>query len=115
MTNVMPPVDAVKQQSARIEMLEQRTREAMRLVAPVYDRMPQLYPTLVHSSDQYFAIKHCPICTPPPKTYKCPICDLEVDEKWKMQVHVANGYTGYCKRRLDAKRKAWAKRVNLDA
>jgi hypothetical protein len=107
-------VDMVKQRSAAIEMLEERCRQGIRLVAPVMDKMPELYP-MVHSEDQYFAIKHCVICTPPPRTYKCPICDFETEEKWRMQNHNLGGQTAYCKRIQKAKEKAWSRKVGLDA
>lgn len=106
-------VDMVKQRSAALEMAEERCRQNIRLVAPVVDKMPQLYP-MVHRQDQYFAIKHCVICTPPPKVFRCPICDFETEEKWKMQNHNMGGQSEACKRMQKRKEKAWSRRVGLD-
>jgi hypothetical protein len=106
-------VDMVKQKWAAVEMAEKRCRQQMRLIAPVVDEMPQLYP-MVHSMDQYFAIKHCTICNPPPEVFRCPICDFETEERWQMQNHRMGGQSLFCKKRQKAKEKAWASKVGLD-
>lgn len=102
-----------KQRHAALEMAEARCRQNMRLMMPNLDKMPALYPRLVHSQDQYFAIKQCNICTPPPKRYICPLCDWETPDHWRMKMHNETNPKS-CQRRAAKKERAWSNRVGLD-
>lgn len=101
-----------KTRLAALEMLETRTRQNMRLMMPSVDKMPELYP-MVHAEDQYFAVKQCNVCNPPPKVYKCPLCDWSTTEHWKMKLH-NDINPQWCQRRAAKKERAWSNRVSLD-
>ena len=107
--------DQMVQRARAMEMLTTRARQNLMLCAPVMDKMPQQYPGLVHYSDQYFAIKHCRVCNPPPEVLKCRMCDQEFAEKWEWQVHVKFGFNEACLRWAKRKEKVWGDKVGLDA
>jgi hypothetical protein len=98
--------DLMAAKNAALEMAEQQCRQMMRLVAPVVDRMPELYPNLVKASDNV-GIKHCRVCNPPPQLFKCQLCDWETEDRWRMATHV-DLRPKWCLDRAKKKETVWA-------
>ena len=103
-----------QQRWAAVEMAEKLARQKFTLIGPDVNRMPELYPDLVTRTDQYFAVRQCRRCDPPPKVYVCPICDWETTVKWHMQNHNMGGQSYLCRQRQRAKERAWSGNVGLD-
>ena len=45
-------------------------------------------PKVSAAQDENPGLRHCTICTPPPKVYTCFICRFETEDRWRYNLHV---------------------------
>lgn len=60
---------------------------ALTLVGPIMPTMPPRYQHLAKHRDSDMVIGQCNFCNPPPKVYKCPVCDFTTEDKWRIKLH----------------------------
>lgn len=80
---------------------------AIRLVGPVMPIISERHRPLLRRGNSDFVIGNCRFCNPPPKVFKCPLCDWETTDKWKMKLHNDIG-PKWCKDRAARKARKWA-------
>lgn len=82
------------------------TIKTLRLVGPVAPKMPERYADLLkggHSS----GIAYCQFCNPPERQLRCPKCDYETPDRWRMKVHNILA-PSWCDDRAAKKARVWA-------
>ena len=82
--------------------------DALTLVGPVMPFLSAEYRHFQKNSVSDFVIKQCRFCNPPPKVYKCPKCDWETRDKWRMNMH-NDLNPRWCQERENRKVRKWAR------
>jgi len=96
---------------AGLNRLLQPQISAIRLVGPPPAQMSEVHCGFVrNSSGSDMSVSMCLFCNPAPKVYKCPICDSETTDRWRMKLH--NGLNPkYCQDRGAKKARVWASKA----
>ena len=84
--------------------------DALRVVGPIMPILSEQHIPLMRHRQGDFVIANCRFCNPPPKTYKCPQCDWECDQKWRMKLH-NDLQPGWCKARAKRKIQKWSRQA----
>lgn len=93
-----------------LDRLLQPQVSAIRLLGPPLPQMAETHRGLLRDRSSDMAAAYCRFCSPPPKVYKCPICDSETTDRWRMKLH--NGVNPkYCQDRGAKKARKWASRA----
>lgn len=69
--------------SREVELARQR----LTLVGPFMPTMPPQYQHMASRRDNDMVIGMCNFCNPPPRTFTCPVCDWQTEDKWRMRLH----------------------------
>ena len=82
----------------RVEMLETQARTQLRLVGPAVEQ------------DDTSGIRRCLTCNPPPKMHRCPVCDWETEDRWRLKLHIDLN-PKWCREWGAKKARRWASKV----
>lgn len=85
--------------------------DAVRLIGPAKPQMAEKHRNLLKGKGgQELGLSRCRFCDPPPQVYKCPKCDWETLDRWRMKLH--NGTAPkWCQDRADKKARAWSRQA----
>ena len=81
--------------------------DSLRLIGPAKPQMSEAHQGMVKERG---AVGYCQFCEPPPQVFKCPKCDYEVTDRWRMTVHFRLD-SKLCNDRADKKARKWAQQA----
>lgn len=81
--------------------------DSLRLIGPEKPQMSDIHRAFVKERG---TVGYCQFCTPPPKVLKCPLCDWETTDRWRMKLHNMINPT-WCQERAAKKARKWAQQA----
>lgn len=87
--------------------LEPRIK-AIRVVLPAIPPVSEKHQVFLRKRTNLdMVIGKCNFCEPPPKFFKCPLCDWETPDRWRMRLH-NNSNPRWCQERAAKKARKWS-------
>lgn len=59
----------------------------LRLVGPPEPQLQDRHRELIRHSSADMMVGRCRFCNPDPHVFKCPVCDYETLDRWRMKLH----------------------------
>lgn len=84
--------------------------DALRLIGPVMPILSAKHRGLIKRGNSDFVIANCRFCNPPPKLFKCPACDWECEQRWRMKLH-NDINPKWCRDRAARKVRKWSRQA----
>lgn len=82
--------------------------QALRVVLPATPPVSERHQSFMRRKTATdFVVGHCRFCNPPPQVFKCPLCDWETLDKWRMKLHNEIS-PKWCRDRAAKKARKWA-------
>lgn len=84
----------------RVNTLAKEARSMFRTVGPRI--------SAADNAQDEAAVRHCSICTPRPRIWKCPVCQWETSDRWRMKIHNITA-PEWCARTGRERARKWAR------
>lgn len=85
--------------------------DALRVVFPAIPPVSERHQAFMRGrTNADMTIGKCRFCNPEPEPFKCPKCDWECSERWRMKLH-NDLEPGWCKARYKKKIRNWSRQA----
>lgn len=84
--------------------------DALSMAAPIVPRLSPLHMQFLSHTESDFVIGKCRFCNPEPEWFKCPLCDWECAERWRMKLH-NDLNPKWCQERAAKKIRKWSQQA----